>query len=79
MGFLALILSGSLGFSELGVLIAIGILFAGFFMCTVLFLFIRERQTAIGATTGSFEAVKRYVCWAVRKPKPASRCRSARC
>src|SRR5204862_3234216 len=31
VGFLALILSGSIGFSQLGVLIAIGILFAGFF------------------------------------------------
>jgi len=38
VGFLALILSGSMGFSQLGVLIAIGIFFAGFFMCTVLFL-----------------------------------------
>src|SRR6266404_5344075 len=37
VGFLALILSGSLGFTELGVLIAVGILFAGLFMCTVLF------------------------------------------
>jgi predicted RND superfamily exporter protein len=69
VGFLALILSGSLGFSELGVLIAIGILFAGFFMCTILFLFIRERQTLI-AHDWLFEAVKRYVCWAVRRPKP---------
>ncbi|HWN23764.1 MAG TPA: MMPL family transporter, partial [Candidatus Sulfotelmatobacter sp.] len=32
VGFLALILSGSMGFSQLGVLIAIGIFFAGFFM-----------------------------------------------
>src|SRR4029077_16337679 len=32
VGFLALILSGSLGFSQLGVLIAIGIFFAGLFM-----------------------------------------------
>jgi uncharacterized protein len=47
VGFLALVLSGSLGFAELGVLIAIGILFAGLFMCTILFLFVRERQTAI--------------------------------
>jgi predicted RND superfamily exporter protein len=69
VGFLALILSGSLGFSELGVLIAIGILFAGFFMCTILFLFIRERQKNI-EHDWLFEAVKRYVCWAVQKPKP---------
>jgi predicted RND superfamily exporter protein len=42
VGFLALILSGSIGFSQLGVLIAIGILFAGLFMCTILFLFVPE-------------------------------------
>src|SRR4051794_2826432 len=42
VGFMALALSGSLGFSQLGVLIAIGILVAGFFMCTILFLFVRE-------------------------------------
>src|SRR5438067_7457724 len=41
VGFLALILSGSMGFSQLGVLIAIGIFFAGLFMCTILFLFVR--------------------------------------
>jgi hypothetical protein len=69
VGFLALVLSGSLGFSELGVLIAIGILFAGLFMCTILFLFIRERQKNI-EHDWLFEAVKRYVCWAVQKPKP---------
>src|SRR5205807_7576335 len=40
VGFLALILSGSMGFSQLGVLIAIGIFFAGLFMCTILFLFV---------------------------------------
>src|SRR5439155_1210939 len=44
VGFLALILSGSMGFSHLGVLIAIGIFFAGLFMCTILFLFVRPRQ-----------------------------------
>src|SRR5204862_3314050 len=43
VGFLALLLSGSIGFSQLGVLIAIGILFAGLFMCTILFLFVPER------------------------------------
>jgi predicted RND superfamily exporter protein len=44
VGFMALILSGALGFAQLGVLIAIGIFVAGFFMCTILFLFIQERQ-----------------------------------
>src|SRR3954462_11968779 len=69
VGFLALVLSGSIGFMELGVLIAIGILFAGFFMCTILFLFVRERQTAI-RHDWLFELVKKYVCWSVQRPKP---------
>ncbi len=69
VGFLALVLSGSLGFTELGVLIAIGILFAGLFMCTVLFLFVRERQTVL-RHDWLFELVKKYVCWSVQRPKP---------
>ncbi len=69
VGFLALVLSGSLGFSELGVLIAIGILFAGLFMCTILFLFIPREQKQ-RKHDWLFESVKRYVCWAVRRPKP---------
>src|ERR1700730_811588 len=60
VGFLALILSGSPGFTQLGVLIAIGILFAGFFMCTILFLFVRERQPP-ERHDWLFELVKRYV------------------
>jgi predicted RND superfamily exporter protein len=67
VGFLALVLSGSIGFIELGVLIAIGILFAGFFMCTILFLFVRERQAPLHHDW-IFEAVKRYVRWSVQKP-----------
>src|SRR5436309_6346031 len=47
VGFLALVLSGSMGFSQLGVLIAIGIFVAGLFMCSILFLFIRERQPPV--------------------------------
>jgi predicted RND superfamily exporter protein len=69
VGFLALILSGSIGFSELGVLIAIGILFAGLFMCTILFLFVRERQ-APARHDWIFAAVKKYVAWSVRRPGP---------
>src|SRR6266404_8001585 len=38
VGFLALVLSGAMSFSELGVLIAIGIFVAGLFMCSILFL-----------------------------------------
>jgi Predicted exporters of the RND superfamily len=47
VGFLALVLSGAMSFSELGVLIAIGIFVAGLFMCSILFLFVRERQGAV--------------------------------
>ena len=69
VGFMALILSGSMGFSQLGVLIAIGIFFAGFFMCTILFLFIREKQPPPHHDS-VFEMVKRYVRWAVKRPVP---------
>jgi uncharacterized protein len=69
VGFLALVLSGSMAFSELGVLIAIGIFVAGLFMCSILFLFVRERQTAI-PHDWLFESVRRYVRWTVRKPVP---------
>src|SRR6266571_3541858 len=51
VGFLALVLSGSMSFSELGVLIAIGIFVAGLFMCSILFLFVRDdgRSTDISS------------------------------
>ncbi|MBA3963476.1 MAG: MMPL family transporter [Chthoniobacterales bacterium] len=44
VGFLALLLGGAAGFTQLGVLIAIGILVAGFLMTSVFFLFTRERS-----------------------------------
>jgi uncharacterized protein len=68
VGFLALVLSGSMAFSELGVLIAIGIFVAGLFMCSILFLFVRERQAI--PHDWLFESVRRYVRWIVRKPLP---------
>ena len=68
VGFLALVLSGSMAFSELGVLIAIGIFVAGLFMCSILFLFVRERQAI--PHDWLFESVRRYVRWTVRKPLP---------
>ena len=43
VGFLALLLAGQGGFTQLGVLIAIGILVAGLFMTSVFFLFTGER------------------------------------
>src|SRR6266480_3036993 len=69
VGFLALILSGSMGFSQLGVLIAIGIFFAGLFMCTILFLFVRPGQ-APQRHDWVFEIVKKYVRWSVERPAP---------
>src|SRR6266576_2641229 len=45
VGFLALVLSGAMSFSELGVLIAIGIFVAGLFMCSILFLFVRDGRS----------------------------------
>src|SRR5258708_28565979 len=69
VGFLALVLSGSMGFSQLGALIAIGIFFAGLFMCTILFLFVRERQTPL-SHDWVFEVVKKYVRWSVQRPAP---------
>src|SRR5438132_1904108 len=69
VGFLALILSGSMGFSQLGVLIAIGIFFAGLFMCTILFLFVRPGQ-APQRHDWVFEMVKKYVRWSVERPAP---------
>src|SRR5881396_2239777 len=69
VGFLALVLSGSMAFSQLGVLIAIGIFVAGLFMCSILFLFIRERQPPV-RRDWIFEVVRKYVQWSVQRPAP---------
>src|SRR5205807_5975620 len=69
VGFLALVLSGAMSFSELGVLIAIGIFVAGLFMCSILFLFVRERHGA-ARHDWFFDVVRNYVRWTVRKPAP---------
>src|SRR5437762_194731 len=69
VGFLALVLSGAMSFSELGVLIAIGIFVAGLFMYSILFLFVREQQGAI-ARDWLFDLVARYVRGIVRRPAP---------
>ena len=68
-GFMALLLSGSIGFSQLGILIAIGIFFAGLFMCTILFLFVRPRQPPLRHDS-VFELVRKYVRWSVERPAP---------
>ncbi len=67
VGFLALVLSGAMSFSQLGVLIAIGIFVAGLFMCSILFLFIRERQKPVRRDWMS-DIVRKYVRQAVRRP-----------
>src|SRR5206468_10703083 len=69
VGFLAMVLSGAMTFSELGVLIAIVIFVAGLFMCSILFLFIRQRQDAV-ARDWLFDLVARYVRGIVRRPVP---------
>src|SRR5216117_1068405 len=69
VGFLALVLSGSMGFSQLGVLIAIGIFVAGLFMCSIVFLFVRERQPPL-RHDWIFGVVRKYVRWSVRRPAP---------
>src|SRR5205823_10958130 len=45
------------------------IFFAGLFMCTILFLFVRPWQ-APPRHDWTFEVAKKYVHWAVDRPKP---------
>ncbi|MFZ1221144.1 MAG: MMPL family transporter [Chthoniobacterales bacterium] len=67
VGFMALTLAGSRGFTQLGVLIALGIAFAGVFMTTVFFLFLPRRSPA-PRHDWIFTLVKNYVRWFVRTP-----------
>ena len=67
VGFLALLLAGSGGFTQLGVLIAIGILVAGLFMTSVFFLFTRERSLP-PRSDWILALVKRYVRQTLRAP-----------
>ena len=76
VGFLALVLSGAMSFSELGVLIAIGIFVAGLFMCSIVFLFVREQQHAVG-NDWLFELIRNYVRWTVARPAPMLICSGA--
>src|SRR5438046_8746772 len=73
VGFLALVLSGAMSFSQLGVLIAIGIFVAGLFMCSILFLFVRERHGAV-QHDWLFEDVTNYVRWTLHTPIPMLIC-----
>lgn len=67
VGFLALLLAGSGGFTQLGVLIALGISFAAVFMMTVFFLFLPRKSPPL-RRDWILEAVKRYVHFVVRRP-----------
>jgi predicted RND superfamily exporter protein len=67
VGFMALMLAGSQGFTQLGVLIALGIAFAGIFMLTVFFLFL-PRKSPAARGDWMFTLVKNYVRWTVRSP-----------
>ncbi|MBA3272328.1 MAG: MMPL family transporter, partial [Chthoniobacterales bacterium] len=67
VGFLALLLANSPGFTQLGVLIAIGIFLAGIFMMSVFFLFL-PRNSPPRHKDWMFSLVKRYVQWTVARP-----------
>jgi predicted RND superfamily exporter protein len=67
VGFLALLLSGSAGFTQLGVLIAIGIFLAGLFIMSVFFVFL-PRSSHPQRHDWTFLFVKKYVRWTVRRP-----------
>jgi predicted RND superfamily exporter protein len=67
VGFMALMLAGSEGFTQLGVLIALGIAFAGIFMMTVFFLFL-PRKSSAPRNDWMFTMVKNYVRWTVLGP-----------
>ncbi|MDQ3315200.1 MAG: MMPL family transporter, partial [Verrucomicrobiota bacterium] len=67
VGFLALLLSGSAGFTQLGVLIAIGIFLAGLFMLSVFFVFL-PNESQPQRHDWIFSFVKKYVKWTVRRP-----------
>jgi len=67
VGFMALMLAGSQGFTQLGALIALGIAFAGVFMLTVFFLFL-PRKSPPPRGDWMFTLVKNYVRWVVTHP-----------
>lgn len=67
--FVSLLLSESPGFAQLGVLIAIGILFAALFMMTVFFVLVGRRHVP-GNHDIIFNATQRYVDRLFIAPKP---------
>src|SRR5205085_2905497 len=67
VGFLALLLSNSSGFIQLGVLIAIGISAAALLMTTIFFLFVPARSRPLGRDW-ILTAVQNYVQRMLRRP-----------
>ncbi|HEY0369338.1 MAG TPA: MMPL family transporter, partial [Chthoniobacterales bacterium] len=67
VGFLALLLARSPGFTQLGVLIAIGIFAAGIFMMSVFFVFL-PNSSRPQRHDWIFLLVRGYVRWCVRRP-----------
>ncbi|HWB60531.1 MAG TPA: MMPL family transporter [Chthoniobacteraceae bacterium] len=67
-GFVALVLSDCAGFSQLGVLIAIGILLAAFFMMTVFFVFMGPKHVP-REHDWLFDVLRKYVALVFRSPK----------
>ena len=68
VGFLALVLSNSSGFIQLGVLIAIGISAAGLLMTTVFFLFVPRRNVPL-RSDWILASVKNYVHRMLDQPR----------
>src|SRR5437879_4971687 len=68
VGFLALVLSNSSGFIQLGVLIAIGISAAGLLMTTVFFLFVPRRNLPL-RSDWILGSVKNYVHRMLGRPR----------
>lgn len=68
-GFLALVLSDCAGFSQLGVLIAIGILLAGILMMTVFFVSMGPNHNP-PKHDWMFDWIRKYVGWVFRSPIP---------
>ena len=68
VGFLALVLSNSSGFIQLGVLIAIGISAAGLLMTTVFFLFVPRRNVPL-RSDWILGSVKNYVHRMLGQPR----------
>ena len=68
VGFLCFLRSQSVGFAQLGVLIAFGIVFAGLFMATIFFAFVGPRFRKRGSDW-LWNAGQRFVAFVYRNPR----------